>query len=62
MRRQKHTTEGGRDCELDKRMLYEALSKSSQVLEVREKAVVTMRQSGGGCESCLFMWGAYRTC
>lgn len=43
MRRQKHTMEGGRECELDKRMLYEALSKSSQVLEAREKTVVTMR-------------------
>lgn len=35
--------EGGRECELDERMLYEALSKSSQVLEAREKTVVTMR-------------------
>lgn len=43
MRRQKHATEGGRDCELGKRMLYEALSRSSQVLEARERAVVTMR-------------------
>lgn len=48
MRRQKHTMEGGWECELGERMLYEAPSKSSQVLEAREKAVVTMRSSGWG--------------
>lgn len=56
MRRQKHTTEGGRDCELEKECCMRPWAKAVRFWR-RGRRLWWQWDSLGGGESCLFMWG-----